>query len=87
MGMKIAWPSLKFPPINLWSCPRQDIDFMLREINDIEKCIAKTKLILERNQSYLEFQESVKKVAENELKRREYIYYTRAGKFPDGRNN
>ena len=76
------WPDLKFPPINLWSAPTQDIEYMRKEVSDIEKIIAHEKLRHAQHQRFIKMNESVKEIAKKRLKDLEFIYYTRTGKFP-----
>lgn len=78
----IKWPSLKFQPINLWSAPRQEIDYLRKEVEIIPKEIACDIELAEHFYSLSQCSSERLIRLRKRLKEREFIYYTRTGRFP-----
>jgi len=79
----MKWAEFKFPPINLFSHPMQDIDYMRDEVADCKRIALKARLRIKQMQSHHGLCKSITDVAERRLKNLEFIYYTRTGRFPE----
>lgn len=83
---KINWSGLKFPPINLWSAPNQQL------LNEITELREKADYFVESNTYLIQAINDLKAtidysrerfVSISELiKEREFLYYLRSGRFP-----
>jgi hypothetical protein len=47
----ITWPDMMFPPINLWSAPKQKIVYDERMIS-LESCNTRDRLIFDIDKAY-----------------------------------
>lgn len=79
----ISWAEFRFPPLNLWSKPLQEIDY-LRAQNKVLNDEA-IKLVDSTDISLAEASKMLDKHTQNtdRIKELEFIYYTRAGRFPN----
>jgi hypothetical protein len=73
MSKKITWPSLVFPAINLWNCPRQD---ELNKIKMLKALVYVDKVDIKLRQGNIKHIEAA-------IKEREFLYYLRSGRFPE----
>lgn len=77
LSKKVTWPSLKFPPINLWSLPHPDVvSDTDAELEMIYDDVVDTSILLQSLRMDL-------LIAMEKKKERDFIYYTRSGRFPD----
>ena len=79
----ISWAEFKFPPLNLWNRPLQEIDY-LRKRNDKMEILA-LALVDSTDEPLARANELLHKHIQNtdRIKELEFIFYTRSGRFPN----
>jgi len=79
----IKWPEFKIPPINLWSAPKQEIDYMRKEVINIANDAIFSDGMAMVYEKAADMDLKHLKIAKAQLKDLEFIYYTRTGRFPE----
>ena len=77
----MSWPEFRLPPINLWSLPKQNKDLVdISGLKDVKFILSQQ---INRGEFLVKEKTFQVELLDKAIKQREFIYYTRTGRFPE----